>query len=320
MNRHWARALVQFYPAAWKQRYGEEFRSFLEADTGGILTSINVIWAALREQALQDGGLTMNKSERALGLSVGSFLVMVAAGMNFYGTVDDSPLVGVMRSHNGMSFSWAIIEIGSIMALIGASAIGLPLVFGMARSAWKHRRYDMLRRLLFPVCAAGALVLWGGVVGLLYSHGKWVPSPWAVTGDWVAPAAWPSLTARWFFGFVTVLLAAIFLIGSPISLQQVLRRADIADPSFSRLGRSVMQRGGVTRIAAGVVALSAVAMSLAVLSWGLIAQASAPTIFNSHFGVLNSTAIVSWVLSLSLFTISSALAVRGYRNLTNLTE
>ena len=315
MNRHCARALVQLYPAAWKQRYGEEFRSFLETDTGGILTTINVVWAALREHALPDGGLAMNKSRRSLGLSVGSFLVMVAAGMNLYGTVDDSPLVGVMRSHNGMSFSWAIIEIGSILALIGASAIGLPLVFGMARSAWQHRRHDILRRLLFPVCAAGVLVLWG-VVGLLYSHGKWVPSPWAVTGDWVAPAAWPSLTARWFFGSVTVLLAAIFLIGSLISLQQALHRADDEDSPVLGWGRSVMERGGVTRIAAGVVAFSAVAMSLAVLGWGLIAQAAAPTIFNSHFGVLNSTAIVSWVLSLSLFTISSAIAVRGYRNLT----
>jgi hypothetical protein len=54
--------LMRLYPRPWRERYGTEFAAVLEAGTGGLRTSANVVWAALRERILPTPGLTTRPS------------------------------------------------------------------------------------------------------------------------------------------------------------------------------------------------------------------------------------------------------------------
>ena len=42
MNARLARAITRLYPPAWRERYGEEFAAFLEAEQGGVRALANV--------------------------------------------------------------------------------------------------------------------------------------------------------------------------------------------------------------------------------------------------------------------------------------
>lgn len=49
MNVRLGRLLTRLYPRAWRQRYGKEFQTFLEAEPAGLRGSWNVVWSAVCE-------------------------------------------------------------------------------------------------------------------------------------------------------------------------------------------------------------------------------------------------------------------------------
>jgi hypothetical protein len=50
MNPRLARFLTQFYPPAWRKRYGAEFEEFLKTERCGFDTPFEVAWSALAER------------------------------------------------------------------------------------------------------------------------------------------------------------------------------------------------------------------------------------------------------------------------------
>jgi hypothetical protein len=62
MSRALIRWLLRVYPAAWRERYGEELEELLHAGPGGPLTILDVLRSALRERwsAPAQAGLAMN--------------------------------------------------------------------------------------------------------------------------------------------------------------------------------------------------------------------------------------------------------------------
>jgi hypothetical protein len=69
MNPYLAHFLVRLYPRSWKERYGTEFKTFLETGGGCSLGALaDTVWSALYERIFptRRGG-NMNESNRLFG-------------------------------------------------------------------------------------------------------------------------------------------------------------------------------------------------------------------------------------------------------------
>ncbi len=67
MNRIVAQLLTRLYPRDWRERYGEEFLALLEDGRGGLRTSANVLWSALRERISPTHGGNMDQQMNSFG-------------------------------------------------------------------------------------------------------------------------------------------------------------------------------------------------------------------------------------------------------------
>ena len=299
MKPRLSRTLIRLYPASWRARYEEEFATFLEAESLDARAALTIIGWACRERVrafIEDDN--MATAGRGLTLMVYAYLAAIVAGVNLYWTVDDTPLVGVMRLHATLFTFWRIVAWGAFVALAAAVGAAFPIVFAIMRSALANRRYDILRRLAFPPFALATLVIW---IALVASRTHWAPTPWDITGDWVAPAYWPSLMVRWVLGSVTGLVLLVGVIGSAIALGQAIDRSDVSHSTF-------------TRLMVFVLAASIVSMAIGVAGWGLLADVYAPATFRSAAGgIFGSPSAASWIVSFVLVFGAAVAAVRGAR-------
>src|SRR5260370_19271361 len=143
MNPRLAHLLVRLYPRAWRERYGVEFTTLLQTGRGGVSTSADVFWAALLEHIFPLGGLKMNRVPRSLGAILCAYLAVIAAGLNFYATIDDSSLATAMRDHPALSTAWNVVALGSLVALFTAISLLVTLVVGALRFALSAKRRDI---------------------------------------------------------------------------------------------------------------------------------------------------------------------------------
>lgn len=309
MNPRLAHLLMRLYPRPWRERYGEEFEAFLQTENGGRRAVANVIWSALSEHIFPLRGLKMNQLSRSLAAILCAYLAVIAAGLNFYATIDDSTLATAMRTHPGLSTAWNVVAAGSVLALMGAFAMLVPLVLGALRFALSQKRRDILIRILVGPVAAIALFAW--VVGGSFFLGGWAPAPWAIRGDWTASTHWPSLQARWALGSFTAALAVFLLIATSISVYQAIQRTRFDEIRFTILDRLVaLQPLQFARVPAIVTTAAISVMTIGILAWGLIANLDATVAFHAYFGPLHTTAFVSWIASAGVFAASSIVALR----------
>jgi hypothetical protein len=301
--------LTRLYPRHWRIRYSAEFESFLEMGRGDLRTLLNVVWSALSEHISAIRGHKMSRVPRSLGAILCAYLAVIAAGINFYATVDDSSVATAMRSQPGLSTAWNVVELGSVIALLSAIAMFIPLAAGALRFAISSGRRDILIRLLVTPLAAGILAVWV-IGGLFVLGGHWAPVPWAILGDWTAPADWPPLQLRWIFGSLTAALAAFLMIACSIGVYQAIQRTQFAEVRFTAWHRIVAIHPLRLAKIPGMITTTAMAvMTLGVLAWGLIANLQATAAFHSYSGPMRTTAFTSWTGSLCVFAVSSVVAL-----------
>lgn len=255
----------------------------------------------------------MDQLRRSLVYIGFAWLAAIAAGVNLYWTVDDSPLVPAMRSHKDLSVFWNIVAGGSLLAFFAMLAGGVPLVLAMLRFAKTAGRRDILARLLFPPLGGMVVFAWFGAV-LVWTGGHWAPMPWAIVGD---GPGWPDLTNRWILGTMTLVLLGITLAGSAICFAQLMRRTEFGKEPLVFLGK-MLKIGPLqlARLPAVVLAGAIVVMAAAVFGWGFLANQYATGDFHEHGGgVLATTTFSSWMLSLALFVAAALTAIRGARSI-----
>lgn len=310
MNVRLTRLLARLYPSEWRMRYGEEFRWFLGERPLTVRAMFNVIVWALYERVCSFGGLKMSKFQHSVVLTMYAYLAAILAGVNLYGTVDDTPLAVAMQSQGGLSACWTLVELGSILALLGVVAMGLPVLIAMIRFTLALRRRDILVRLAFAPCAVAVTIIWVVAVGVLRTGHK-PPIPWAVSGD---ALGWPPSGIDWTLGFVTFILVIATLVGTAISIKQSIHRTEFSEQRFTFGGRSAaVQPFQFVKLAAFFVAGAIVLMAAGVAGWGLLANQYSPAAFQSRFGPLETTTPVSWLSSLTLFVASAVMAIRSVR-------
>ena len=310
MNPRLARLLTRLYPRRWRERYGAEFEALLEMGCGDFRAAANVVRSALWEHIFPLRGMKMNRLSSSLAAILCAYLAVIAAGVNFYATVDDSPLVAAMQAHSDFSLAWNLVAAGSIVALIGALAMLAPLALGALRFAIAEKRRDILLHLLSAPLSAGILAVW--LIGAtVVSGGHWTPAPWAITGDWIASPNWPGLQERWLLGSFSAGLAVLLMVVSSIGATQAIRRTRYEEVRFTILGRVVAFHPlRLARIPGMVTAAAIGMMTLGVLAWGWIANQQATAAFHAYFGPLHTTALISWMGSACVFAAASVVALR----------
>lgn len=303
MNRQLARRLTGLYPAEWQSRYRREFESLLETHPSSFRTILNVIAWAGYERVLSLGGFKMDGRQNSLIFMCYAFLAAVAAGVNFYWTVEDTPLAAAMHSHATLATSWNLIRAGSILAVAAVAIVGVPVLLTMVRTALAARRWSVVCLLAVAPCAALGILLWL-ITGAIIAGGHWVPTPWDVTGNWTAPSDWPPLSTRWVLSSVTFVLMVAGVIVSAISVRRAIDRSDLS--RHKRLWFAAPSM---------LLACSAVVMTAGVLTWGWFAQHYAASGFHARDGGLfSSTNFASWAASCILFLSATVAAIRGARS------
>jgi hypothetical protein len=299
MNARLVRQLVSLYPQEWRTRYGEEFQSFLETHPSNLRTVLNVIGGAMHERVLSLRRFKMDRRQKSLALMLYAYLGAIAAGINFFWTVDDTPLAATMHKYSALFTSWNLVRAGSFLALAVFATVGIPLFLTMLRTAFAAQQWDVVCRLAVPPCTALVTLAWM-VTAARLSGGHWVPTPWDVTGDWTAPRDWPPLATRWALSSVTFILMMAGIIVSAISIRQAIRRSDLSKHRrFWFTAPSMLLAGSVA------------VMALGVLAWGWSAQQYAPSDFHVRDGGLfSSTNFASWMASCIVFLGATVLAVK----------
>lgn len=293
-----ARQLARLYPEDWRIRYGQEFEYLLEELPASARSIFDVIAWAIHERLRYLGEFTMDRRQHALALMLFACLVASAAGANFYWTVDDTPLAPALHAHPPLVAIWSIIRFGALLAFLAAAS----LLASIVATALRAQRYDVIRWLAVPPCAAVALLIWL-VAGTALSGGQWIPTPWDVGGDWTAPVGWPPLTTRWTLSSITVLLMAAGLVSTAISLRQAIRRTDVSRYTpFWFAGASIVLAASIAMMAAGV------------LAWGWFVEQYAASAFHArNGGFFSSTNLASWTGSLVVSLAAAGMAFRGAR-------
>jgi len=213
--------------AAWRARYGNAFTTFLEEQPATLPAIPDVIGSALLEQFRAAGDVHIDARQRMLVLMALAYLGAVAAGVNFYWTVSDTPLAAAMKSRPMLAFSFRAVALGSLVALAAVVAIALPTTWSIAIDAFNARRWCMLgaNRRALRLCIRRLRVAGRRNDRDRSSLGG---DAWDITGDWPAPAEWPPLAIRWTMGSVTFALLLCRLAASATAAIQVIRESDFS--------------------------------------------------------------------------------------------
>lgn len=303
MNARLVRQLAGLYPPEWRTRYREEFERFLEAHPSSLRTTLNIVGWALYERVLSFGRFKMDRRQHSLALMLYACLAAIAAGVNFYWTVDDTPLASAMDYYSALFISWNLVRAGSLLALTAGVMVGIPAFLTMVRTAFATRQWDVVCRLAVPPSAVLVTLIWL-IIGASLTGGHWVPTPWDVIGDWIAPIDWPPLPTRWALSSVTFVLMAAGLIATAISVRQAIARSDLSRHKRLRFAAPSM-------LLAGSIAM----MALGVLAWGWFVQQDAASDFHArNGGLFNSTNFVSWTASCVVLLAATVIAVKGARS------
>lgn len=278
------KSLMRLYPPEWRERYGEEFLALLDQRPYTFGNWIDVLLGAidanLRPQisgSLSGNAiLTVNRLLSSIMVGFCAYSAFVVAGLAFYGMVDDSPFIPVMRSHFEFRSAWNIVAFASALALLAIIIGGGPIVLAVLRQSLLTKRKDLLLLLLTPVFALVALVaFWGGtaiIMALLGLEGKMIP--------------------RLLGTLVLAMWASAFVIATGMSIAAVW--AAIARSNVNiRLYR-------FARIPAAVTAMAMAVMLIGTVGWGLVADMEVHEAFVAN--------LLGWLLIVAAMAISTYIA------------
>src|SRR5258708_27099414 len=127
MNERLVRHLIRLDPPSWRVRYCDEFADFLEGQPSNLRTIFDIVAWAIHERVLSLGELIMDRRQNSLALMFYGFIAAIAAGVNFYWTVADTPLATAMHQHRALFVSWTFVRAGSVAALAALAVIGIPV-------------------------------------------------------------------------------------------------------------------------------------------------------------------------------------------------
>jgi MFS family permease len=308
--------LVHLYPRAWRARYGDEFEALIEECLHSPLDVLDIFLGALdahlelsHETNWRSMNMT-NKLRTTILIVFAGYIGFVIGGLSFYGLVDDSPAVALMKTDTALSAAWAAVEICSVIALLAFVVGGMPLGLVIVRRTLTSSRRD-LRLLLMPVFAFLALLLYAGFLASI--AGGWLEIPGVVRN--VSPDNFPIGNRLLLGGFM--LLFVLGAIASTASVWRVLSNTDAEETTLKIPGRTMpIKLYEFAFLPAVVTSLGMLLMLIGTLAFGWLAYSALPGWFASNQGLLLTSTSFSFGATVTIMTLSTVTSffglARGY--------
>jgi len=283
------RRLIVLYPAAWRQRSGDEFEALLEQTPLTVRAlfdvGVSAVDAHLSPTAPMRRWPLMFERMRASELAVfAGWVLFVVTGLGFSKMTEDWHILAAGSGTSAaVVVAYVAIMAGAVVALIGVIAAGVPIAWAIARSAARTRRWRLLGLLAVPPVA---LTVWAGFTLLIVNVAVPGPAPTGIARivlfvAWVGVFCVAAIAST-----VAVTVAAINGEVSP----ELYRRA--VAPAF-------------------LVAANMAAVAIAVVAWGIATLVTEPTHFWSNDGLLATSTALSWLGVVAGMAVGAAVALRG---------
>jgi hypothetical protein len=305
--------LIQLYPRAWRERYGEEFDVLLEESLHSPLDVVDIFLGALDahlEFPFETNWRLMNmvnKLRTTLLIVFTGYIGFIIGGLAFYGLVDDSPMALLMKTGTDipLSAAWVIVEIGAVIALFAVVIGGLPIGWRLLRRALTSSRQD-LKLLLVPVLAFLALLLYFAFEFAVYTGRL----PIAGVAQTVSHDDFPIGNRILIGGSMVVLVLGA--IASTAAVWKVLTHTDAAEgTSITDEGQPSMKLYRRAFAPAVITAGSMLLMLVGTIIWSGLAYSSMPQVFAEDWGLLQANTTGSMIGIVVIMALSTALAFFG---------
>ncbi|HEX6121968.1 MAG TPA: hypothetical protein VFY89_02355 [Ktedonobacterales bacterium] len=283
--------LVRLYPRAWRERYGEEFRTVLAEERLSACVVVDVALGALDarlhpERVLGRGIAVVHRLRGAEIAIFCAFIAFVVGGIGFQKMTEYDDFMDLAHSRLEVGLPFYVISYGSAALLLAILLGGLPIAFMALRQAWAARRWGVVALFAVPVVSFLALVAVFAVV----AHAASLMPP--------RPADTPpGRDDVIHFG----ILAGAFCLAALASTAAVAVAI-----ARSELPARVVRLAFVP--AAGA-ALIMVLMCAAMLAWGLAVHADAPALFNGNDGLVATNTARSYFFQAGLMTLAALTAL-----------
>lgn len=165
-------ALVELYPRAYRQRYGDELRAVLEQQPVTIATLFDLMLGAL-DAHLRPGGLVASPPNRirgAISAALTLWLAVIAVGAGFAKTTEDVPFRSAETAHPLLGGTRIAVAVLAVMAAAIVVVAGAPIALSILRQAWKERSPSLRRAVVIPVLAIVLFALATGAIALIAHH------------------------------------------------------------------------------------------------------------------------------------------------------
>ncbi len=278
--------MVRLYPRAWQARYGDEFAALLETCRPSVSAALDVLIGAvdahLRAIFGQERTQAMLRLRSFVLVVFCAWVAFVLAGLAFYGTLDDNPLVELARTNVELHLWVWLVQAGAILGMLTVVVSALPVALATLRYALASKRRDILCLLAVPPISA--LLVGVYVAGLvLIAHQSVVPP-------------WPDARAVILTVGLSVLIKAA-AVGSAVAVVMALARSEIDANLYRGL-----------RVPAAVVVATMGLSCAAVVGWGLSAWAIVPQVFWTAPGIWW---VPTWQVWLGIVLVMTAATATG---------
>lgn len=284
-----SRHLLRLYPAAWRDRYGDELAALLDdcPSSPALVFDVllGVLDARLHCAALTRKVFDMIARLRSTAIAVFcAYIAFVVAGMGYQKMSEYEDFSAAGQAHPIIGLAHNAIVVVAGVALLAVLAGGLPLAAAALRFALAHRRRDVLALFAVPVVALAALVGYGFVALRFANQG-------------IAQSGAATTTGKHLF----LGLIAVFVLGAVASSAAVslaIARSQIGE----RLYRFALTPTVITALAMAV-------MFAADLAWGLGLRASEPALFAGNGGIVSTSTAASWLVQTVIMGAATVVAL-----------
>lgn len=282
--------LLYLYPRVWRARYEEEMLMILVSRQFSLFEGIDVIRGVLdahlhpylgtTDLSLTEKVRLMLSSLRCSLLTIFcAYVGFILAGLGFQKLAEAADLQEIAQRYGIVGFSFHLVLVGAIVALLAVLVGGLPIVAAVIKSAFAQKRWSSLVLLVVPILAF--------IVFLT------ITSFPEVIAHLNTQSLWQHILHRGFF-FGTLIAAAIVSTGSVCT---AVARSEISE----QLLRFAVLPSILTTGAMALIAISTII-------WGLGLRGSAPQVFSGYEGIVRTSTIGTWLGIVIAMALATALA------------
>jgi hypothetical protein len=280
-----AALLLRLFPAAWRSRYGEEFRELLGQTGISVSVAFDVLVCAVDARLHPSTDMRMPLMiERIRHHELVIFVcwvIVAVAGSGFAKLTEDPPLSPLFLDAVIPRLAHDVVFIGALVSVIGLLIGGVPIAIAIAIDALRRGHWSQLALLATPVVA---VLAWFGITaaitGMAFSVADDVPKT-LMLAVWLGAGS---------------LAVAV----SCIALGVAARNSTIGACSY---GRAVSP--------ARLTVAGIVVVTVALIAWGLAVFLADPYDFFGFSGLLATSTALNWGLLAIAAAAATLVALRA---------